>query len=71
MVEAYHWAGDEILKANQAEGESAIASARERGSTFIELSAEELRLWEETMNSINEEWIASVGARFAGRESVY
>ena len=71
MVEAYQWAGDEILKANQAEAESAIASAREKGSTFIELSAEELRLWEETMKSINEEWIASVGAKGLPAEKVF
>ncbi|NLM20802.1 MAG: TRAP transporter substrate-binding protein DctP [Peptococcaceae bacterium] len=63
MVECYNWANDELIKANQEEVKAAIESAEQRGNTFIELTDDELNLWAETMEQINQAWIESTEAQ--------
>jgi TRAP-type C4-dicarboxylate transport system substrate-binding protein len=63
MAEAYDWAGDEIVKANQEEIGMAVNAAKAKGSKFIELTPEELELWADTMDPINQEWIKTTAAK--------
>ena len=63
LTEAYDWAGDQIVKANGEEIGLAIENAKNRGNIFVELTAEELDLWAETMETVNQEWIKSTEAK--------
>ncbi|NLO96845.1 MAG: TRAP transporter substrate-binding protein DctP [Peptococcaceae bacterium] len=71
LVEAYDWAGDQIVKANGEEIGMAIENAKKRGNIFVELTSEELALWAETMEAVNQEWIKSTEAKGKPAQKLY
>lgn len=63
MVDAYHWAGDQIIAINKEEVTRGIESAKAKGNTFIELTPDELNMWDKYMEPINENWIEKTEAK--------
>jgi TRAP-type C4-dicarboxylate transport system substrate-binding protein len=63
IVEAYDWAGDNIIVAMAAEEKAAIESATKKGSTFVNLTPEELKLLADTMAPVNKAWIKATEAK--------
>lgn len=62
ILEAYDWAGDGNLKSMTEEVARAIATSKEKGNTFIELTPAELQEWADYMKPINDQWIQETEA---------
>ncbi|MDY6825632.1 MAG: TRAP transporter substrate-binding protein DctP [Bacillota bacterium] len=60
IVEVYEWADAELGK--HVEGEEAMAWSKEQGHEFIEVTGDDLVLWEEKAQPTVEKWIEEVSA---------
>ena len=63
LVECFDEVSAESVELLQQETEVALQKLREKGNTFIEITPEEMALWGEYVNDINEEWIEETEAK--------
>jgi len=69
LVEVYQWANDEAVKTDVALVQKAMNEAKDAGHTFVDLTPEDIQLWEEKMLPFVEKWISATENKgFPARE---